>query len=409
MSERWASKRLESVIEILDHLRVPVNSDERATRAGTIPYYGANGQQGWINRSLFNEPLVLLAEDGGHFDDFATRPIAYRIDGPSWVNNHAHIIRAGAGTAQDFLFWSLVNRDVRRYIAGGTRTKLTQAELRSIEISLPPLPEQQRIAEVLDTVDEAIRKTEQIIDKLKQVKQGLLHDLLTWGIDNNGEVRDPERHPEQFSDSPLGQIPKSWTIARVADLCESVIDCPHSTPVFTAEGVLIARTSHIRAGCFDIPSASRVSESEYKKRIARLEPQPGDIIFTREAPVGEAFVIPAGMRICLGQRVMLLRPNAPRLSPHYFVAQVYSGVVARRIELLTGGTTNPHLNVVDVREFRIPVPPLQEQARIVAALREIDRRLESEGIVCAKLRLIKQALMSDLLTGRVRVQMGVTE
>ncbi len=81
---------------------------------------------------------------------------------------------------------------------------------------LPPLPEQRRIAEILDTLDEAIRKTEQVIAKLQQMKQGLLHDLLTRGIDDNGELRDPERHPEQFKDSPLGRIPRGGGPVRSA-------------------------------------------------------------------------------------------------------------------------------------------------------------------------------------------------
>ena len=173
----------------------------------------------------------------------------------------------------------------------------------------PPPRTVRCIAEILDTLDEAIRKTEQVIAKLQQMKQGLLHDLLTRGIDDNGELRDPERHPEQFKDSPLGRIPREWRVASISESCEAVVDCPHSTPSFRNDGILVARTMHIRDGRYDVRASSRVSESEYRERIARLEPLPGDVIFTREAPVGESFTIPEGMRICLGQRVMLLRPS----------------------------------------------------------------------------------------------------
>ena len=164
--------RLEEVVEILDHLRIPVNEGERLKRVGDVPYYGANGQQGWIDKSLFNEPLILLAEDGGNFDAFATRAIAYRVDGHSWVNNHAHIMRAKAEVCQSFIFWSIVNKDIRQFIAGGTRTKLTQGELRRIEISLPDKAEQKQIAQILDTIDTAIQQTQAIFNKLKQLKQG---------------------------------------------------------------------------------------------------------------------------------------------------------------------------------------------------------------------------------------------
>ncbi len=400
----FPTAQLADVVDILDNLRVPINGAERMGRAGTVPYYGANGFQGWIDRPLFNEPLILLAEDGGNFDDFATRPIAYRIDGPSWVNNHAHIIRAKTGVCQSFIFWSIVNKDIRKYIAGGTRTKLTQGELRRIEINFPIEHEQKGIASVLDTLDTAIHETEAIIAKLKAVKQGLLHDLLTRGIDANDELRLPRAEaPHLYKESALGWIPKEWELESISSACSDVIDCPHSTPHFQDQGVLVARTMHIKDGLFLESMASYVSERQYRERIARLEPQQGDLIFTREAPVGEAFVVPLEMKICLGQRVMLLRPKAGKLEAEYLLAQIYSGSVKDRISTLTSGTTNPHLNVSEVKEFEIPLPPFVEQQVIASRLRELDSRLGFEMREQQKLELIKSGLMDDLLTGSVRV------
>jgi type I restriction enzyme S subunit len=400
----FSTVQLADVVDILDNLRIPINGAERMGRAGTVPYYGANGFQGWIDRPLFDEPLILLAEDGGNFDDFASRPIAYRIDGPAWVNNHAHIIRAKAGVNQSFIFWSIVNKDIRKYIAGGTRTKLTQGELRRIELNLPIEEEQKGIAEVLDTLDTAIHETEAIIAKLKAVKQGLLHDLLTRGVDANGELRPPQAEaPNLYKESPLGWISREWEIESINRACSDVVDCPHSTPNYQDQGVLVARTMHIKDGAFLETLASRVSERQYQDRISRLEPQTGDVIFTREAPVGEAFVIPLDMRICLGQRVMLLRPKNGRLVAEYLLAQIYSGVVKDRIATLTSGTTNPHLNVSEVKEFEIPLPPLVEQQEIAKRLNEHESRLQSEMSEKNKLSLLKTGLMDDLLTGRVRV------
>ena len=328
---------------------------------------------------------------------------------PVATNQQLNAIIPGPGVDAHFLYYAAHRFKNQLEQEAGLQVVpiVNKTRFSTVPLQLPPLSEQQRIAEILDTLDEAIRKTEQLIAKLKQVKQGFLHDLLTRGIDDNGELRDPARHPEQFKDSPLGLVPLEWEVTSIADLCASVIDCPHSTPIFMTDGLLVARTSNIKAGRFDGNGASKVSEGEYARRIVRLEPRPGDVIFTREAPVGEAFVIPDGMRICLGQRVMLLRPNPRRLDPHYLVAQVYSGAVARRIELLTGGTTNPHLNVADIRDFPIPAPPVHEQYRIASALGDHDRWLDHEAIAVGKLRLIKVGLMEDLLTGRVRVPVGV--
>ena len=103
--------------------------------------------------------------------------------------------------------------------AEGTRMPRTSwPKLKEFLVRIPPLPEQRRIAEILDTVDDVIQQTEALIAKLKLMKAGLLHDLLTRGIDENGELRDPEAHPEQFKDSPLGRIPREWRLAKLGDI-----------------------------------------------------------------------------------------------------------------------------------------------------------------------------------------------
>ncbi len=307
--------------------------------------------------------------------------------------------------AQQKLAWHSVKfaaPALNRVAQGSTFLAVSREDVERLEI---PWHDEANpdIAAVLDTVDEAIAKTEAVIAKLRQVRAGLLHDLLTRGLDPNGQLRDPIAHPEQFQDSPLGRIPREWTVEALESCCSHVIDCPHSTPNYLAVGVLVARTMHIRDGRYDVESSSRLIEEEFVERIVRLRPEPGDVIFTREAPVGEAFVIPPGMRICLGQRVMLLRPRADKLTGGYLLAQVYSGAVRQRIDSLTGGTTNPHLNVAEVRKFTVPLPKVDEQEGIAGRLSGHDVLMESEMAQLTKLQHMKSGLMTDLLTGHVRV------
>ena len=154
---------LDEVVECLDRSRVPVKESERVP--GDVPYYGANGQQGWIDHAIFNEPLVVVAEDGGHFASPA-RGVAYRIAGPSWVNNHGHVLRATARVDHAYLFHSLRNYDFSSYISGSTRSKLTQGQLMQAEIPLPPLDEQRRIAAILDHADALRAKRQQVLTHL---------------------------------------------------------------------------------------------------------------------------------------------------------------------------------------------------------------------------------------------------
>ena len=281
---------------------------------------------------------------------------------------------------------------------------LNKAKMAKMTLNLPPPGQQIKIAQILDTLDTAIQETEALIAKLKAVKQGLLHDLLTRGIDANGELRPPQAEaPGLYKMSALGWIPREWDIESLTQVCSEIVDCPHSTPQYQDQGVLVARTMHIKDGVFLESQASRVSESQYQGRIARLKPLAGDLILTREAPVGEAFVIPLGMKICLGQRVMLLRPSNGELIADYLLAQIYSGAVKDRIAALTSGTTNPHLNVSEVKSFEIPLPGIEEQQRISEQLKSIDLRISVELQQLQKLGKEKSGLMDDLLTGRVRV------
>ncbi len=170
--------------------------------------------------------MILIAEDGGTFDEFATRSIACRINGKSWVNNHAHVLRAKEAFDQDAVFYSLEHKDIQSFIVGGTRSKLNQSALRAISFSLPSSkPEQTKIAGILPTVDRAVEQTETLIAKQQRIKTGLMQDLLTRGIDEHGNLRSGQTH--EFKDSPLGRIPVEWEVKRLEE-CIDFWDGKHS-------------------------------------------------------------------------------------------------------------------------------------------------------------------------------------
>ncbi len=169
---------------------------------------------------------VVITKDSETPDDIAV-PAVVRgpLSAPLVCGYHLAILRAShKRVSGEFLAFALrsseANAPFRKAANGSTRYGLSLDAIESAPLTLPPPPEQRRIAEILDTLDAAIRRTEQVIAKLQQMKQGLLHDLLTRGIDEHGELRDPERHPEQFKDSPLGQIPSGWEVRRIREVCK---------------------------------------------------------------------------------------------------------------------------------------------------------------------------------------------
>ena len=182
-SGKWKTKRLEQMIDCLDHLRIPLNETQRASMSGPYPYCGANGVLDYVNNFVLDDDVILIAEDGGYFDEYAYRPIAYCMSGKIWVNNHAHILKAKPGYCQEFLYFSLVHKNILPYLASGTRAKLNRSEMNKIEIYLPLHNEEQKaISRILSDMDAEIAALEQRRDTTRAFKQGMMQELLTGRI-----------------------------------------------------------------------------------------------------------------------------------------------------------------------------------------------------------------------------------
>lgn len=178
--EGWEVKTLEEITDCLDNLRVPLNEEQRSKMKGDIPYCGANGIVDYVNDYIIDDKIILIAEDGGYFDEYLTRPIAYQMEGKCWVNNHAHILKAKKGQDEDFIFYSLVHKNILSFLASGTRAKLNKAQMYRIEIAIPNIEnEQTRIARILSDMDTEIEQLESQLAKYRQVKVGMMQELLT--------------------------------------------------------------------------------------------------------------------------------------------------------------------------------------------------------------------------------------
>ena len=173
----WEEKRLVDVSECLDNRRKPLNASDRLKIQGKIPYYGANGIVDYVKNYIFDEPLVLLAEDGGNFEEFQNRPIAQLVIGKSWVNNHAHVLRSGSDISIEFLFYSLVNKDIRKYINGTSRSKLNKKDMLSIQLKIPIIFEQKRIVKVFFSIDSKLNQIKKEIKINNEFKMGLLQQM----------------------------------------------------------------------------------------------------------------------------------------------------------------------------------------------------------------------------------------
>ncbi|MCA1435602.1 restriction endonuclease subunit S [Bradyrhizobium sp. BRP20] len=233
----WQRIRLGDAIELFDHIRVPLNSRERETRPGPFPYYGAQGVIDHIDGFLFEGRYLLIPEDGENLNS-RKQPIAFFAEGKFWVNNHAHIVRARTGVADDvFLKQWLNNADIRPYVTGAAQPKLSQANLRRIEILLPPLHIQCRIASILGAYDELIEVNRRRIALLEEMARRLFEE---WFI----HFRFPGHEDIALVETPDGPLPKGWQRCPLEEMLvlQRGFDLPSSKrregpyPVISASG-----------------------------------------------------------------------------------------------------------------------------------------------------------------------------
>lgn len=164
---------------------------------------------------------------------------------------------------------------------------------------------------------------------------------------------------------------------RLAELCEQIVDCPHSTPVWTEEGRLVLRSQNIRNGRLTLSERSYTDEAHFAERVRRAAPRPGDLVITREAPMGEVCMIPEGVECCLGQRMVLLRPDQRKVDPRYLLYALQSERVQHEIHVSEGtGSTVSNLRIPLLEQLPIPMRPLQEQRFIAEILGSLDDKID---------------------------------
>jgi len=415
MSE-WSTKKIEECAEILDHLRIPVNEEERSANPGTTPYFGANGIQGYINGWLFDEPLILMAEDGGYFEDFATRPIAYRISGKSWVNNHAHILRPKPNICFNYLFYSLEHKNITPFIKGGTRAKLNQKELREVEILVPTCKERQKnISLILQTVDKAIEQTEALIEKYSLVKAGMMHDLFTRGLTPDGKLRPPrEEAPDLYTETPSGWFPKEWDHKKLKSLYKNPIRdfgsfSSTNLITFLKDGVPFIKSEMIKEEEVDWSSVSYISEKVHAM-LSKSHVQKGQILFSKiGSALGKAVLYDGAAGVCNSNAaVAKIEVDQSVIEPQFLEVFLNSKFARKQFELMIVSLL-PRINLGDIDKLLIQVPSPDEQKMICKRYNALKTKLLLEKDNLKKLQLQKSGLMHDLLTGQVPVKLNDPE
>lgn len=363
--------RLEDVCEVLDSLRVPITASERV--AGPYPYYGANGIQDHVADYIFDDELVLIAEDGGNFGS-KDRPIAYRISGKCWVNNHAHVLKPKACIDVDYLCYSLMFYDVSGLVNGATRQKLTQADMRKMEVPLRTMEEQRKIIAILNTVFDLISLRKQQLSKLDELVKA--------------------RFVEMFGSYPANE--KGWEIGTIRDLVSEVRygSSRKASDGESGQYPYLRMNNITYSGELDLTDIKTIDVPE--NELPKCTVRKGDVLFNRtnsKELVGKTCVYNRDEMMVLAGFVVRIRVNK-RILPEVlscFLNTDFSKQMLLRMCKTAIGQAN--INAQELQDIGIYIPPIERQTEFVDFKDHIDKsKLEIQKSL-EKLETLKKALM----------------
>ncbi len=292
----------------------------------------------------------------------------------------------------------VVGRQIERLSHGSIMSGLSSTIVQRLQIPLPPLTEQYRIVDILDTVDTQIQRTEQLIAKLKLQKTGLLQSLLTCGLDELGQLRDSIAHPEQFKDSMLlGRIPKAWEIRNLASISLKVTDGCHQSVTTSNNGIPFLFVSCIRDGQILWERSAKISEEVYKAISKGREPKSGVVLYTIVGSYGHAALTQNDHPFSFQRHIAYILPDTTIIIPlflTYWLNSIWSRSHADKIAL---GNAQKTIILSELNSFPVILPSLEEQSRIIAIVEKQDRLIRVEETYLNKLKLYKKGLMQDLL------------
>ncbi|MCK4817658.1 restriction endonuclease subunit S, partial [bacterium] len=303
-----------------------------------------------------------------------------------------------------FLYQSMLlyRKNLQKMAQGSTFEAVNRKELAELLSLLPPFPEQEKIADILSTVDKAIEKTAQVIEKTKELKKGLMQSLLTRGIEHNN-----------FKKTEIGDLPEEWEVRTLQEMIDQQIilghlDGNHGSLYprqcdFSDKGILYLAANCLVNGQVDFKVAKHITTekaSTLKKGFAKDL----DVLFAHNATVGPVSVLRTNKDfVILSTSLTYYRSNRTLLNPFYLYHYMDSEIFKKQYKRIMEQTTRNQVPITTQRKLCHLIPPKIEQDRIAEILSELDTRIREELVYKSELDTLKKGLMQVLLTGKLRV------
>jgi type I restriction enzyme, S subunit len=423
----WSWVRLGDLAEISSGVTLGQSPSGVATVE--LPYLRvANVQDGHLDLSDVKTLRILRSEEprfrlevgdvlmneGGDFDKLGRGTVWEGQIERCLHQNHIFRVRCKEATLRPWYLAAVSESSLGKsyFVRASKQTTnlatINSTQLKAFLVPLPPTDEQDRIIDVLSAVQRRLRAQSAKLEKLRSTKHGLLHDLLTKGIDEKGELRDPEQHPEQFHESQRGRLPTRWSWTSLGTCTEisGGVTVGGSLSRGTTVELPYLRVANVQDGRLDLSEIKTIrilisEESRFKLEV-------GDVLMNEGGDfdkLGRGTVWEGQIERCLHQNhIFRVRCRAAMLRPWYLAAVSESLIGKSYFVRASKQTTNlATINSTQIKAFPVPLPPLDEQDRIICVLSATKQRLETESKQLKKLRSLKQGIMDGLLTGKVRV------
>ncbi|OYS21715.1 restriction endonuclease [Lactobacillus taiwanensis] len=346
--------KLKNCCDILDSKRIPITAANR--KKGPYPYYGANGVQDYVDDYIFDDELVLLAEDGGNFGS-KEKPIAYRISGKCWINNHAHVLKPKNDLNVDYLCYSLAFYNVDKLINGATRKKLTQSAVKDMEIPIVPLATQQKIVNQIKKV--------QLLKSTKKKRLNKLDELIK------------ARFVEMFGD-PISNK-RGWDKQLLTNLVNKIGS--GATPKggkesYQDHGISFIRSMNVHDGDFSYTDLAHIN-SKQANQLSNVIVKSGDVFINiTGASVARSCIVPDDILPArVNQHVSIVRCKEGVLNP-IFTNNLFLNSSFKKLLLSigsSGGATRQAITKKQLEELKIILPPISQQNEFANFVQQVDK------------------------------------
>lgn len=377
--------------ECKDSFRKPINASERAKREGTVPYYGATGQVGWIDDYLTDEQLVLVGEDGAPFFD-TVKDKAYMIDGKAWVNNHAHILVSYYGEVGNKYIMNYLNSfNYRGYVNGTTRLKLTQASMNIIPVPLPPLQEQQRIVEQIESLfaklDEAKEKAQFVKKCCDDNFSSAVHEAITGKMTEGWRTQNGISKSSWKKDKlgNLGSLERGRSKHRPRNDIR-LFDGPYP---FIQTGDVAEADVYIEK--------HKQTLNEFGLAQSRMFSK-GTLCITIAANIGDVAIL--SYDCCFPDSVVGFTPYKDVESKYIYYMM---SELQKEIEANAPATAQKNINLKILNDIDVIIPTVVEQKKIVTILDDLfDKKRqvqEKAGQVAKTIDIMKKSILARVFRG----------